>query len=108
MRAGASTRGASGRVRESGLRMCERGRAWGRVCVRVRAEAINESVLAGKLAGARTGVCACTRVSRRCVRERAEGVCGPQVGTDGRSRWGEGNENRKIKKNKKSKIKINK
>ena len=51
--------------------------------MRVRAEAINESVLAGKLVGARTGVCACTRVSRRRVREKAESVCGSQIGTDG-------------------------
>ena len=68
----------------------------------MRAEAISESVLMG----VRASACACTRVNKRRVRERAESVCVAQVGTDGRSRWGE-----KIKlekKNKKSKIKINK
>ena len=53
---------------------------------RVRAEATSESALAGELAGVRTGACAGTRVNRRRVRERAESVCGAQVGTDGRSR----------------------
>ena len=71
-------------------------RGEGLVC----AEVSSKSELAGKLAGVRTAVCVCTRMSRRRVRERAEGVCGPQVGTGGRSRWGEGNENRKIKNKK--------
>ena len=58
-------------------------RGEGLVC----AEASSKSELAGKLAGVRTGVCACTRVSRRRVREKAEGVCGsesgPMDGADG-------------------------
>ena len=68
-------------------------RGEGLVC----AEASSKSELAGKLAGVPTGACACTHVSRRRVRERAEGVCGAQVGTNGRSRWDRGNENRKEK-----------
>ena len=51
---------------------------------RVRAEAISESARTGdELAGVRTGACACTRVNRRRVRERAESVCGAQIGSDG-------------------------
>ena len=64
---------------------------------RVRAEAISESARAGELAGVRTGVCACTCVNRRRVRERAESVCGAQIGTDGANG---------VKKNKNRKEKI--
>lgn len=54
-----------------------RGKRW--VC----AKASSKSELAGKLADVRTDVCACTRVSRRRVREKAEGVYETQIGTDG-------------------------